>query len=70
MGFKKNDYALTGLGFVARLESYINTETPECEVWGLYHEFGSVYSHELIPITEELALRKIEEFKKKGWAEE
>lgn len=51
-GFRKGDYALTGYGFVAKLISMVHTTTPLCEVWGLEHEFGSVYADELIKISQ------------------
>lgn len=66
LGFKKNDYALTSLGFVARLDSYLNTYAPMCEVWGWFHEWGSVASNELTPITPEEAKMRIQFLKDTG----
>lgn len=59
-GFKKGDYALTGMNFVAKLVSDVHTTTPICEVWGWEHEFGSVYADELQAITPAQAKNIIE----------
>lgn len=63
-------YLLTGLGFIAKIKDNLGTTTAFCEIWGVYHEFGVVYIGDSKPINKEVALKMIEDFRKKGWAEE
>ena len=51
----EGDYALdisTGWPLIVR-DNCRNAYTRVCEVFGLFHEFGSVYSRNLRPITQE-----------------
>ncbi len=52
LGFKKGDFVFTGM-FPAIIISDAHTATPCCEVWGIEHESGSVYAHELRRITKD-----------------
>ena len=65
-GFVKGDYALTSMGFVAKLIQDVHTATPLCEVWGLEHEFGSVYADELEKIGKDEAEEIIKENQASG----
>lgn len=51
LGINKHDCITTSMGFVGIVIGGANTATPLCEVWGLYHELGSVYANELTKIT-------------------
>lgn len=46
LGFKKGDFVWTGI-FPGIVVSQVHTSTPVCEVWGIEHESGGVYSTDL-----------------------
>lgn len=62
LGFKKGDCVIIGSThtafpsscFVGVLVSDVHTSTPCCEVWGLAHEAGSVYAHEIVKVGPEV----------------
>lgn len=52
LGFKKGDFVITPV-FPGVIVSNVHTIAPVCEVWGIEHESGSVYAHDLVKITGE-----------------
>lgn len=54
LGLKKGDCIITSSGFVGVIISDAHTSRPCCEIWGLAHEGGSVYAHELRKISADL----------------
>jgi len=50
-GLAKGALVMTGMGFPAIVQdNYRNRSTRLCEVFGIAHEWGSVYTNELRPI--------------------
>lgn len=50
LGLKKGDFVHTG-AFPGIVIGNANSYAPVLEVWGLAHEIGSAYAHELIKIS-------------------
>ena len=46
LGFQKGDFVFTG-SFPGILTGDAHTSTPQIEVWGVAHEIGSAYAHDL-----------------------
>ncbi len=61
LGFIKGDVVQTekGQGFPAILIGDAHMTTPLCEVWGFEREMGSVYSEDLVKISDEKFLELI-----------
>lgn len=61
LGLRVGDFVHTG-AFPAVIISDVGTYAPCCEVFGLEQELGSVYAHDLKPITKEQFITLAEDF--------
>lgn len=52
LGLKKGDLCINRMGWACKIISDARTFAPCCEVWGPFHELGSVYASELRVVDE------------------